>query len=107
MRRYSDGSLPPAEVRDRVLAEVRRAARLIDTGLWSFGLVVQGGTGRDQIRAAARSADEARTQVLSAIRQAKEAWRQVASEVNRLHAEHHHTDHHHTDHRRPERRRRR
>ncbi len=107
MRRYSDGSLPPAEVRDRVLAEVRRAARLIDTGLWSFGLVVQGGTGRDQIRAAARSANEARAQVLSAIRQAKEAWRQVASEVNRHHTERDHSERDRTGRRPPEHRRRR
>jgi AcrR family transcriptional regulator len=81
-RRYSDGTRPPAEVRDQVLAEVRRAARLIDTGLWSFGIAVQGGTGRDQLKAAAEAASEARKQVVTAIRQARAAWRQVVTEAH-------------------------
>jgi AcrR family transcriptional regulator len=85
-RRYSDGTRPPAEVRDQVLAEVRRAARLIDTGLWSFGMAVQGGNGREQLKAAAESANEARKQVVAAIKQARDAWRQVAAEARR-HAE--------------------
>jgi AcrR family transcriptional regulator len=80
MERYSDGSCPADEVRDRVLAEVRRAARLIETGLWSFGMAVQGRNGRDQVRAAAEAANEARRQVMTAIKQAREAWRQVVSE---------------------------
>lgn len=82
-RRYSDGTRSPAEVRDQVLAEVRRAARLIDTGLWSFGLAVQGGTGREQLKAAAESANEARKQVVAAIKQARDAWRQVVTEAHR------------------------
>jgi AcrR family transcriptional regulator len=77
-RKYSDGTRSAAEVRDQVLAEVRRAARLIDTGLWSFGMAVQGSSGREQFKAAADSANEARKQVLAAIKQARDAWRQVA-----------------------------
>jgi AcrR family transcriptional regulator len=77
-RKYSDGTRPAGEVRDQVLAEVRRAARLIDTGLWSFGMAVQGSNGREQLKAAADSANEARKQVLAAIKQARDAWRQVA-----------------------------
>jgi AcrR family transcriptional regulator len=82
-RRYSDGTRSPAEVRDQVLAEVRRAARLIDTGLWSFGMAVQGSNGREQLKAAADAAGEARKQVLAAIKQAREAWRQVVAEARR------------------------
>jgi hypothetical protein len=78
MRKYSDGTRSLAEVQDQVLAEVRRAARLIDTGLWSFGMAVQGSDGREQFKAAANSANEARKQVLAAIKQARDAWRQVA-----------------------------
>jgi AcrR family transcriptional regulator len=78
MRKYSDGTRSLAEVQDQVLAEVRRAARLIDTGLWSFGMAVQGSDGREQLKAAANSANEARKQVLAAIKQARDAWRQVA-----------------------------
>jgi AcrR family transcriptional regulator len=81
MRQYSDGSRSPAEVADAVAADVRRAARLIDTGLWSFGIAVQGSSGREQIRLAAEAANEARKQVLAAIRQARVAWRMVVADA--------------------------
>lgn len=81
MSRYADSGRTPTEVRDAVIADVRRAARLIDTGLWSFGLAVQGSGGREHVRLAAESANEARKQVLTAIRQARRAWRQVKAEV--------------------------
>jgi AcrR family transcriptional regulator len=83
MRKYSDGKRSAAEVRDRVLDEVRRAARLIDTGLWSFGMVVQGNNGREQLKAAAEAANEARKQVVTAIKQARGAWRLVVAEAHR------------------------
>jgi hypothetical protein len=70
-------------VRARVLAEVSRAARLIDTGLWSFGMAVQGSSGREQVKAAAEAANEARKQVVAAIKQARDAWRQVVTEAHR------------------------
>jgi AcrR family transcriptional regulator len=78
--RYSDGSHSVREMKDAVIADVRRAARLIDTGLWSFGLAVQGSNGREQVRLAAESANEARKQVLSAIRQARRAWQLIKAE---------------------------
>jgi AcrR family transcriptional regulator len=80
--RYSDGSHTGREMREAVIADVRRAARLIDTGLWSFGLAVQGSDGREQVRLAAESANEARKQVLSAIRQARQAWRLIKAEAH-------------------------
>jgi AcrR family transcriptional regulator len=83
LRKYSDGNHSAAEVRDRVLDEVHRAARLIDTGLWSFGIVVQGSNGREQLKAAAEAANEARKQVVTAIKQARGAWRQVVAEAHR------------------------
>jgi AcrR family transcriptional regulator len=83
MRKYSDGKRSAIEVRDRVLDEVHRAARLIDTGLWSFGMVVQGSNGREQLKAAAEAANEARKQVVTAIKQARGAWRQVVAEAHR------------------------
>jgi hypothetical protein len=84
MKKFSDGTRPPGEVRDLVIAEVRRAARLIDTGLWSFGMAVQGANGREQLKAAAESANEARKQVVAAIKQARDAWRQVVIEAHRI-----------------------
>jgi AcrR family transcriptional regulator len=86
MQKHSDGRHTPAEVRDAVIADVRRAARLIDTGLWSFGLAVQGSNGREQLKTAAGSANEARKQVVLAIKQARDAWRQVVAEAQ-LHEE--------------------
>jgi AcrR family transcriptional regulator len=81
MRKYADGTHSPAELRDLVIAEIRRAARLIDTGLWSFGMAVQGSNGREQLKVAAESANVARKQVMAAIKQARDAWRIVAAEA--------------------------
>jgi hypothetical protein len=81
--RYATAEHTPAEVRDAVTADVRRAARLIDTGLWSFGLAVQGSGSREQLRLAAESANDARKQVLAAIRQARRAWRELKAEAQR------------------------
>jgi AcrR family transcriptional regulator len=81
VRRLADGTIPPAAIKEQVIAEVRRAARLIDTGLWSFGLVVQGSGSREQLKAAAQAANEAQKQVRVAIRQAREAWRVVKGEA--------------------------
>lgn len=61
------------EVYDRVEREVDRAARLIDTGLWSFSVVSGGGT-RDQMRTAAESVQGAARQVATALRQAHKLW---------------------------------
>ena len=80
--KYSDMNMSPSELRERVLSDVRRAARLLDTGLWSFATVVQGTNGRDQIKAAAEASNEARKQVLSAMKQARSAWRTLKSEVD-------------------------
>jgi AcrR family transcriptional regulator len=89
LARYAGEGGTAAEVGDAVIADVRRAARLIDTGLWSFGLAVQGSGGHEQLRLAAESANEARKQVLTAIRQARSAWRQVKAEA-KLHEHHAH-----------------
>jgi AcrR family transcriptional regulator len=83
MHKYADGKHSPSEVKDLVLAEVKRAARLIDTGLWSFSLAVQGHNGRESLRDAAQSANEARKQVMAAMKQAKEAWRKMVIETHR------------------------
>jgi AcrR family transcriptional regulator len=83
MHAYSDGTMSAQEVRDKVAADVRRAARVINTGLWGFSMVVQGFNGRDQLRVAGEAANEARKQMLTAIKQAKIAWRQVKAEHQR------------------------
>ncbi len=60
-----------------VRTELERAARLIETGLWSFDLLTQGRRTREQMRDAARTAEEARAQVLRALRQARTAWKKI------------------------------
>jgi hypothetical protein len=71
-------SAPGAEhAKAAVVADVKRAARLVQTGLWSFDLAVQGMHGRDQLRAAADAANDARRQVQAALRQARSAFREV------------------------------
>jgi AcrR family transcriptional regulator len=80
MIKHSSGALSPSEVRRAVLADVRRAARLIDTGLWSFTTVVQGTKDRQQFQAAVEASDEARKQVVRALKEARTAWRQMRME---------------------------
>ncbi len=78
--KYSGGELSSDEIREAVLSDVERAARLLDTGLWSFATVVQGANGREQFNAAADASIEARKQVLAALKQARTAWHAVKSE---------------------------
>jgi AcrR family transcriptional regulator len=80
--KYSSGELSSDEIRAAVLGDVERAARLLDTGLWSFATVVQGANGRDQFNAAADASVEARKQVLAALKQARTAWHAVKTEMD-------------------------
>jgi AcrR family transcriptional regulator len=66
-----------AELTSAVEAEIDRGARLLDTGLWSFNLLAQGGRTKQQLIEAAKATDEARAQVVEALRQARNAWREV------------------------------
>jgi AcrR family transcriptional regulator len=79
--RHLRAGTPIAELREAVLADTQRAARLLDTGLWSFNQVAQGASARSQLAAAAKVANEARAQVFDALRQARAAW----SELRGLH----------------------
>ena len=72
MRHISDG-LRGAELRAAATDDLERAARLLETGLWSFNLP-RGARARSQALEAARAAEEARTQVLRALKQARAAW---------------------------------
>jgi AcrR family transcriptional regulator len=80
MQKYTDGKRSAPEISEAVASDVRRAARLLDTGLWSFGMAVQGSNGREQLKQAAETANEARKQVIKALTQARNAWRTMAQE---------------------------
>jgi hypothetical protein len=80
-RRHILDGMPVSEQADAVMDDVRRAARLLETGLWSFNSIAQGSTERPQLAEAAKAANEARKQVVEALRQARAAW----AEARRLH----------------------
>jgi len=75
LRKQAENAPGAREAQAAVVSDVKRAARLIQTGLWSFDLAVQGMHSRDQLRAAAEAANDARRQVQSALRQARSAFR--------------------------------
>ena len=79
--RHSDGAATATELLAAVTADLDRAARLLDTGLWSFHLMVEGRKTKDQLRDAAIAAEQARQQVISALRDAKAAFRQIRQEA--------------------------
>lgn len=78
LRRDVGSDQSARDVYARTDDEVRRAARLIDTGLWSFSAMCGGGS-RDQMRAAAEAAQTAGRQVAAALRQARKLWAEMQS----------------------------
>jgi AcrR family transcriptional regulator len=78
-RHVRDG-LRGQALEDAVGADLDRAARLLETGLWSFNLLARGARAKSQALEAAKAADEARAQVLQALRQARSAWRELRRE---------------------------
>jgi AcrR family transcriptional regulator len=75
--RYIEQGLRGAGLRDAVASDVERAARLLETGLWSFSLLTHGRRTRQQVLDAAKAAEDARAQVVKALRQAREAWQEI------------------------------
>jgi AcrR family transcriptional regulator len=82
IRRIQEG-LRGDELRDAVDGDLQRAARLLETGLWSFSLP-RSQRAKQQAMEAARAAEDARTQVLKALRQARAAWAEVRHEGRRI-----------------------
>ncbi len=71
IRRFVDDGASLDGVISGASEDVARAARLIDSGLWSFGLVVQGTTSVRRFKEAAEAANDARKQVVVAVKAAK------------------------------------
>lgn len=82
IRRIQEG-LRGDELRQAVDDDLQRAARLLETGLWSFNLP-RSQRAKQQAMEAARAAEDARTQVLKALRQARAAWAEVRAEGRRI-----------------------
>ncbi len=83
LRHVTDGA-PAARLLALVEADLDRGARLLDTGLWSFHLMVEGRRTKQQLMEAAGAAEQARKQVLAALRQAKRTWRDLREEQRAL-----------------------
>jgi hypothetical protein len=75
--RYIEQGFRGAELRDAVFDDLDRAARLLETGLWSFNLLTHGRRTREQMLEAAKAAEDARDLVVKALRQARAAWREI------------------------------
>jgi AcrR family transcriptional regulator len=75
--RHINAGLRGNALRDAVTADIERAARMLDTGLWSFDLMAKGHRKRQQVEDAIKAAEDARVQVVKALRQARAAWRVV------------------------------
>jgi AcrR family transcriptional regulator len=78
-RRHAERGLRGAALLHAVGADLDRAGRLLETGLWSFQLLARGASAKQQARQAAKAAEEARAQVVKALRQAHSAWHQLRS----------------------------
>jgi AcrR family transcriptional regulator len=76
VRHIAAGLRGPA-LSEAVNSDLDRAARLLETGLWSFNLLSQGRRTRQQLLDAAKASEEARAQVMKALRQARAAWKQL------------------------------
>lgn len=86
-RRYSLEDRSADETRLLVTEELRRAARVVESGLWWFGTLMEGRGSRQQFKAAGDAAQLAGRQVVAAIRQARAAWEQLQREGERGRAE--------------------
>jgi AcrR family transcriptional regulator len=75
--RHIQRGLRGEALREAVIADLERAARLLETGLWSFNLLARGARAKSQALEAAKAADEARALVVKALKQARAAWTEV------------------------------
>jgi AcrR family transcriptional regulator len=79
--RHASSGASPKQAIELVDADIDRGARLLETGLWSLQLMVEGRRNKDQIREAAAVAEHARQQVMTALRSAKRSWKDACDEA--------------------------
>ncbi|MGH8995634.1 MAG: TetR/AcrR family transcriptional regulator [Acidimicrobiales bacterium] len=70
----------PDETAEIATAEVARAARVAESGMWWFGALVEDRATGPQLKSAADTAVVAGRQVVTAVRQARAAWQQMQGE---------------------------
>ncbi|MGH9045891.1 MAG: hypothetical protein ACRDVW_01090, partial [Acidimicrobiales bacterium] len=85
LRRCAHEEKGAAETSDLIKAEVERAARVAESGLWWFGALAEGRPTRQQLKTAAEAAMVGGRQILGAIRQARTALEQMHREGDHDH----------------------
>jgi len=80
LRRCATEGRDAAGTDEVVAAEVERAARVVESGLWWFGAAGDGRPSRQQLKVAADAAVTAGRQIVGALRQARTAWEQMQHE---------------------------
>jgi Sec-independent protein translocase protein TatA len=80
--RHASAGHTPRELQDLVNADIERGARLLETGVWSLQLLVEGRRSKDQMREAAAVAEHARQQVMTALRIAKRSLKDARDEAH-------------------------
>ncbi|HEY4897550.1 MAG TPA: TetR family transcriptional regulator [Solirubrobacteraceae bacterium] len=73
--RHVEEGLRGSQLRDAVDSDLTRASRLLDTGLWSFGLLAHGAGVGPHLSEATSAAERGAKQVLKALTRARAAWR--------------------------------
>lgn len=76
LRRVQEG-LRGEPLREAIREDIERAGRVLEVGMWSLDLLIQGDRSRRQLQEAAKAADQARVQVGEALMHARVAWRQM------------------------------
>jgi AcrR family transcriptional regulator len=80
-RRHVEDGLHGGALSAAVSEDLERAARLLDTGMWSFSLLTQGARSRSQLHEATLAAEETRQQVVDALKQARTTWRKLRGQA--------------------------
>lgn len=79
--RHVEAGLYGPALSQAIAADLERAARLLDTGLWSFSLLTQGARSRSQMHEAALAAEETRRQVMDTLKLARSSWRELRGQA--------------------------
>jgi AcrR family transcriptional regulator len=75
--RHIRAGLRGESLRAAVSEDLERAARLLETGLWSFSLLALGARAKRQAHDVAEAAELTRAEVVKAMKQARAAWKDV------------------------------
>jgi AcrR family transcriptional regulator len=79
--RHVEDGLRGRALSEAIANDLRRAARLLDTGLWSFSLLTYGMRTLSQWREASLATEESREQVIAALKRARSSWQELRGQA--------------------------